>query len=147
VGNYINIDGTNNAKGVETELSFSLTSRMKINSNYTFTQVAEALDKLIPKHKVNSSFDYQITGRTFFNVTYQYIDSRKDAYFDGNTYTTQKVVLGSYQLLNSSLRYELIQDRLSLFASATNILNANFVENIGYSTRGRNFKIGLNIKL
>lgn len=146
-GNYINIDGTNNAKGVETELSFALSSKIKLNSNYTFTQVAEALDRLIPKHKVNSAFDYQITSRTFFNVTYQYVDSRKDVYFDGFTYASQKVTLGSYQLLNSSIRYELIKTRLTLFGSATNILNANFVENIGYSTRGRNFRLGLNINL
>ena len=33
----------------------------------------------------------------------------------------------------------------NLFASANNILNADFTENIGYSTRGRNFKIGINI--
>lgn len=146
-GNYININGTNKAKGVETELSIDLTAKIKWNSNYTFTQVDEALDRLIPKHKVNSELNYQINSRTFFNLSYQYVDARNDAYFDGNSFTTQNVVLGSYQLLNSSIKYEVIQNRLSLFASATNILNTEFVENIGYNTRGRNFKLGLNINL
>jgi len=41
----------------------------------------------------------------------------------------------------------LIKNRLNIFGAATNILNEEFVENIGYNTLGRNFKLGLNIKL
>ncbi|HEY4629266.1 MAG TPA: TonB-dependent receptor [Flavobacterium sp.] len=145
--NYINIEGLNKAKGVETEVSFALSEKVKWNSNYTFTQVDKALDRLIPKHKVNSSLDFQINSRLFFNVNYQYVDSRNDAFFDGNTYVTQRIVLDSYQLVNSSVRYELVKNRLSVFGAATNILNTDFVENVGYSSLGRNFKLGLNINL
>ena len=146
-GNYINIDGTNKAKGVEAEISFALSENIKWISNYTFTQVDEALDRLIPKHKVNSAVDFQINKRAFLNVSYQYVDGRKDVFFDGNSYATQKIVLGSYQLVNASFRYELVKNSLSVFGAATNILNADFVENVGYSTLGRNFKLGLNITL
>jgi vitamin B12 transporter len=145
--NYINIEGLNKAKGVETEVSFALSEKIKWNSNYTFTQVDKALDRLIPKHKVNSSLDFQINSRLFFNVNYQYVDSRNDAFFDGNTFATKMIVLDSYQLINSSVRYELVKNRLSVFGAATNILNADFVENVGYSSLGRNFKLGLNINL
>ncbi|HQK40601.1 MAG TPA: TonB-dependent receptor plug domain-containing protein, partial [Flavobacterium alvei] len=106
---YINIEGTNKAKGVETEITLALSQKLKWISNYTFTQVDKALDRLIPKHKVNSSLDYQIFTRTTFNVNYQYVDGRNDAFFDGNTFGTQNVVLGSYQLVNASLNYELIK--------------------------------------
>jgi len=144
---YINIEGINKAKGVETEITFALSQKLKWISNYTFTQVDKALDRLIPKHKVNSSLDYLISPRTTFNVNYQYVDGRNDAFFDGNTYGTQAVVLDSYQLVNASLNYELLKNRLNIFGAAANILNEEFVENIGYSTLGRNFKLGINIKL
>jgi len=144
---YINIEGTNKSKGIETEFSFAINDNIKWISNYTFTQVDEALNKLIPKHKVNSSLDFQINKRASLNVNYQYVDARKDAYFDGNTYTTQNVVLGSYQLVNTTLRYELVKNRLSVFGTATNILNEKFVENVGYNSLGRNYKLGLNLKL
>jgi vitamin B12 transporter len=144
---YINIDGTNKAKGVETEISFSLSKSIKWNSNYTFTQVDEALDRLIPKHKLNSSLDFQISSSAFLNVNYQYVDSRKDAFFDGNTYATQKNILDSYQLVNATVRYELVKNRLNIFGTINNILNEEFIENIGYSSLGRNFKLGLNINL
>ncbi|TDD75312.1 TonB-dependent receptor [Flavobacterium caseinilyticum] len=145
--NYINIDGMNKAKGVETEFSFALSEKINWNSNYTFTQVDKALDRLIPKHKVNSALDFQINDRLFFNVDYQYVDSRNDAFFDGATFATQNIVLDSYQLVNSSVRYELMKNRLSIFGAVSNILNADFVENVGYNTLGRNFKLGMNIKL
>jgi vitamin B12 transporter len=144
---YINIDGTNKAKGIETEISFSFSKNIRWNSNYTFTQVDEALDRLIPKHKINSSLDFQLKNNAFFNINYQYVGSRNDAFYDGNSYTTQTVVLGSYQLVNATLRYEVVKNRLSVFGAATNILNADFVENTGYSSLGRNFKLGLNISL
>ena len=144
---YINIEGINKAKGFETELSYALNSKFKLNANYTFTQVDKNLDRLIPKHKANASVDYFASKRLFFNVNYQYLDGRKDVYFDGNTFGTASVKLGSYQLVNALVKYELIKNRLSIFGAATNILNEEFVENIGYSTRGRNFRLGLNISL
>ena len=62
------IDGTNKAKGVETEVTFDVTDKLRINANYTFTQVDKALDRLIPKHKANASLNYQPNSRTLFNV-------------------------------------------------------------------------------
>lgn len=144
---YVNIDGTNKAKGVETEVTFDVTAKLRLNANYTFTQVDQALDRLIPKHKTNAGIDFQPTPRTLFNVTYQYFDARNDAFFDGNTFGTTIVKLNSYQLVNALAKYELIKGRMTIFGSVTNILNEEFVENIGYATRGRNFKLGLNIVL
>jgi hypothetical protein len=62
--------------------------------------------------------------------------------FDGNTFALANVNLGSYQLLHTLARYELVKNSLSVFGSVNNVFNVNFVENIGYSTLGRNFKVG-----
>jgi vitamin B12 transporter len=145
--NYINIDGLNKAKGIETQLSWTLSNTIKWNSNYTYTQVDEALSRLIPKHKINSAMDVKLTERFFWNVNYQYVDARKDAFFDGNTYATTQVKLGSYQLVNTLTRYEIIKNKLTIFGSVNNIFNVDFVENIGYSALGRNYKLGLTINL
>lgn len=146
-GSYINIAGTNKAKGIETEISFTINERIKWFSNYTFTQVDVALDRLIPKHKVNSSLDIQLNKRAFFNINYRYVDTRNDAFYDASSFSNKNISLGSYQLVNASTRYEVIKNRITIFGSVSNILNANFVENIGYSTLGRNFKLGININL
>jgi len=144
---YVNVNGESKAKGLETSLNIALTSKLQLNGNYTFTKVDKALDRLIPKHKVNASIGYQPTSRTFLNLDYQYFNARNDAFFDGTTFGVITTELGSYQLVNASIKYELIKNRLTFFGAATNLFNTEFVENIGYSTRGRNFRIGLNILL
>ncbi len=144
---YANVEGLNKAKGIETIVNYALSTKLNCSANYTFTQVDEALNRLIPKNKVNVSIDFSATKRLFFNANYQYVDARQDAFFDGNTYEIVAAKLGSYQLFNVLVKYELVKDRLSIFGNVTNIFNQDFVENIGYSTRGRNFKLGLNIKL
>lgn len=144
---YVNIDGKSKAKGVETTVSVALTEKVSLNGNYTFTQVDKALDRLIPKHKANASIDFQPTKRTLFNLNYQYFNARNDAFYNGTTFSVDTIQLGSYQLLNALAKYELIQNRLTVFGTVTNIFNEEFVENAGYSTRGRNFKLGVNIVL
>lgn len=144
---YVNVNGKSKAKGVETTVSVALTEKVSLNGNYTFTQVDKALDRLIPKHKANASIDFQPTKRTLFNLNYQYFNARNDAFYNGTTFTVDTIQLGSYQLLNALAKYELIQNRLTVFGTVTNIFNEEFVENAGYSTRGRNFKLGVNIVL
>ena len=144
---YINIEGKNRAKGLEAEMNFTVNDRIKFGGNYTFTQVDEQLSRLIPKHKANAFLDAALTSRLFFNVNYQYVNGRDDAFFDGNTFATVATKLDSYQLVNASAKYELIKNRLTFFGAVTNIFNKDFLENVGYSTRGRNFRLGLNINL
>jgi vitamin B12 transporter len=144
---YENIEGLFKVKGVEATVRYDLNSKINCNANYTFTQVDEALNRLIPKHKINASVDFSATKRLFINANYQYVAARNDAFYDGSTYEIVATKLASYQLLNALVKYELVKSRLSVYSSVTNIFNVDFVENIGYATRGRNFKLGLNLKL
>ena len=144
--NYINVQGTNSAKGIETEIKYIFNKKFKYYFNYTFTEVDEALDKLIPKHKINSSIDYIVTKKVFLNVSHQYTSARRDIYFDGNSYQSVAVQLKEYQLVHFTSTFDWIPNRLSLFLTIQNIFNSDFVENIGYSTRGRNIKLGMNFK-
>jgi vitamin B12 transporter len=141
--NYINIDGTYNAKGIETSIRYILSERFNIGGNYTFTQVENQLNRLIPKHKGNVDLNYKYKKGTF-GMQYQFVDKRSDAYYDSNIWATQAVNLDSYQLVNSNISYELLPNRLYIFGAVTNLLNEDFQEVIGYNTRGRNYKIGLN---
>ena len=143
--NYVNVNGTYNAKGIETMFSVSASEKLKFNANYTFTQVEQPLQRLIPKHKGNLSLDYEFSEKATFNLAYQYVDKRKDAFFDGGTYETTPVILDSYQLVNAIGNFKIIKNRLNVFASVNNIFNEDFEETVGYNTKGRNIKIGLNL--
>ncbi|MFM7897257.1 MAG: TonB-dependent receptor plug domain-containing protein, partial [Flavobacterium sp.] len=140
---YINNEGINNAKGVEASIRYALSERFNIGGNYTFTEVEKQLNRLIPKHKANVDLSYKFKRGTF-GIYYQYVDKRSDAFYDMNIFATQAVTLPSYQLVNSNVSYELLPNRLQIFGAVTNILNDDFQEVIGYNTRGRNYKLGLN---
>ena len=141
--NYINVDGTYNAKGIETSVRYNLSEKINIGGNYTFTQVEELLTRLIPKHKGNIDLNYMFKRGTF-GINYQYVDQRSDAYYDSNLWATAPVELPAYQLLNSNISYDLLPNRLKVFGAVNNILNDDFQELIGYNSRGRNYKLGLN---
>ena len=145
--NYINIEGLNKVKGLETNLNYHPNKFVHFTANYTFMQVDFALNRLMPKHKANIAIEFTPASRWFFMVNYQYTDGRRDLYFDGTTFATVPIQLRSYSLLNALLRYEIIKNQLTFFTSATNILNEDFTESVGYSTRGRNFQIGMNLIL
>ncbi|UGS20302.1 TonB-dependent receptor plug domain-containing protein [Flavobacterium cyclinae] len=140
---YINVDGTFNAKGVEVSARYALSDNLNIGGNYTFTQVEEQLNRLIPKHKGNVDLSFKLKRGTF-GINYQYVDKRNDAFYNSNIWATEGVNLSAYQLVNSNISYEVLPNRLQVFGSVTNIFNEDFQEVIGYNSRGRNFKLGLN---
>ena len=146
-GNYVNIEGVNKAKGVETEISYSCSKKVQLQANYTFTQVDDAINRLVPKHKINAAIHFEASSRVMISTNFQYLDKRNDAFFDGNTFEAATTSLAAYRLVDFILRYQVIKNRMNIFANATNIFNENYIENIGYSTRGRNFKVGLSINL
>ena len=99
---------------------------------------------MIPKHKVNADLKY-VFQRGLLNLQYQFVDKREDMYYDSSSWTSQNVSLRAYQLINATYSYDLLPNRLQVFATVTNVLNANFQEVVGYNTKGRNFKIGLTV--
>uniref|UniRef100_UPI004049505D TonB-dependent receptor plug domain-containing protein n=1 Tax=Flavobacterium sp. TaxID=239 RepID=UPI004049505D len=144
--NYINIDGTNNAKGIETTLNYTFNEKLTANANYTFTEVEQPLSRLIAKHKANANINYVFNEKISFGLQYQFVDKREDAFFDSATFGNEVITLAAYQLVHANFRFNVIKNRLSIFGSVNNILNEEFQENIGYATRGRNFKLGMNFQ-
>ncbi len=146
---YFNMEGHNNARGIETMLAFSPNKKIKVNANYTFTQLENQSQILNPKHKANLGFDYQANDRLAFNLAGQFVSDRRYDYTDYPAPTYDPVlmqeILKDYTLFNANTRYVLIKNQLNFMAAIDNIANKDFVEIRGFSTRGRNFKIGLTL--
>lgn len=138
------------AKGIESSVVFHVTDKIKISGNYTFTEIPnKPINNTFPdvvanlynaKHKVVADFDYNITERLSWNVNYLFQD-RRDGF---DKYPPQVIDLKAYKLVNSTLRYVLEKNRMTVFVSGYNLWNEAFTEVVGYSTRGRNFKVGFN---
>lgn len=140
---YDNFDNEINAQGFETNVTFKILDKFITRTNYTFTEVEEEVSRYIPKHKVNVNLQYDFTSRFNTSVDYQYLSERNDAFYNSSIFGTENVELNSYSIFNINMNYQLLQNRLSVFATVTNIFNEEFVEVIGYNTKGRNYKLGL----
>lgn len=142
---YENIAGFIKAQGVEVELDWKLCERFSWTANYTFTERKGDSAIRIPKHKVNTSFDYQFSEALFTSLSYSYTGDRLDA--DFSSFPSSNVSLKAFSLLNFYASHKLIDNKLSVFINAQNLLNEEFTETLGYTTLGRNFSLGLNLNL
>ena len=144
---YKNIEDSFTASGIEFNADYNFSNRFKWTSNATYTHVKENLSLRIPEFKINASFVYELTKRTLMSLSYQFNDSRKDVVYNSTTYVNDEILLKSYNLFDFYISHKLMNHKVLLFANVTNIFNEDFEELYGYSTRGRNVNLGLNINL
>lgn len=130
-------------RGFEFEAEFKFLKDLDFSANYSFTEVKEGVRLRVPKHKINTSLGYDISKNTFVSLNYQFVGSRQDLDFA----TFQNVDLDSFSLFDFYFSQRIIKNKVKLFASVTNILNEDYFEILGYSTKGRNVSLGLNINL
>ncbi|MBT8316063.1 MAG: TonB-dependent receptor [Lutibacter sp.] len=129
--------------GVEISVDAHVSSSMKISANYTYTNNDNEAIR-IPKNKVNINLSYAFKPSTHFMLSYQFNDKRDET--DFTSWPSSIVQLDAYSLVNVSANHEIIKDKMTLFASVTNLFNEDFEEILGYNTRGRNYNIGFRLQ-
>ena len=139
---YQNREGTNRVGGMEVEVAATLLDNVQLNANYTFTNLDTDVVLRIPKHKWNAQLAYTFNQGTYVSVNYQHLSDRLDT--DFNTFTDMD--LAAYGLLNVTAQHR-ICEHVQLSASLDNVLNEDYVELLNYTTRGRNFRIGMRLTL
>ena len=144
---YKNIDKEFRASGIEFIADYKLSNSLKLIVNATYTNIEEDLNLRIPEYKVNAGIDYQLSNKSLVTLSYQYNDDRKDVVFNNLTFMNESIKLKSYSLLDLYFSTKVKKDKITLFANITNILNEEYQELYGYSTKGRNVNIGFNLSL
>jgi vitamin B12 transporter len=136
---YQNANETLNAKGVETELKINALKDVSLRFGHTYTNKSADLD-YIPKNKFTAIVETSSIKNSYVSLRFKNISKR--TYFD-QWGTGENINLEAYSLVDLYGSHNLIQERLSVFVQLNNIFNEDYVETIGYTTKGRNFKIGL----
>lgn len=134
----INDLGTFSAKGLETEISYKASQKLNLLANYTYIDRDENLLLKIPQNKFFIKADYNLFPQTFTSLSYRFVDETKDF---GN------VDLASYSLVDFFINHSLLENKVTFYGSVTNIFNEDFQEIAGFTTRGRNYNLGLRINL
>jgi vitamin B12 transporter len=92
----------------------------------------------IPQNKFFIKANYNLAKNTFTSLSYRWVDETQDF---GN------VALDSYNLFDLFINHSILDNKVTFYGSLTNILNEDFQEIAGFTTRGRNYNLGLKINL
>ncbi|MCA0132233.1 TonB-dependent receptor plug domain-containing protein [Winogradskyella alexanderae] len=144
---YQNIEESFTASGLEFVAQASLTKNLDLNLNVTYTSLNEDLSLRIPEIKLNTRLDYTLDEKTQLSLAYQYNDDREDAVFNNTTFETESVNLDAFGLLDFYVSHKILDNRMTLFANISNIFNVYYQELFGFTTRGRNLNLGINVNL
>lgn len=140
---YENATTDATVQGFEFEAELSLVKNLNFSANYSFTEVKDGVRLRVPKHKANASLGYSISKNTFASLNYQFVGSRGDIDFS----TFENIDLDSFSLIDLYFSHKIIKNKVKLFTNITNLFNEDYFEILGYTTRGRNISLGLNIML
>jgi vitamin B12 transporter len=139
---YSNANSITNAKGIEGDLSIEMVKKVNLRFGYSYIYKSADVD-YIPKNKITASVETTALKNTFLSLQLKNISKR--TYFD-QWGSGSNINLDGYSLVDFYGSRKLIGNTLSIFGQVNNIFNKNYVETIGYTTRGINFKIGLDFK-
>ena len=138
-GGYLNASDLLHAKGVELEIEATLFEKISVQANYTFVEYKEALARRIPKHKANLQLSYEVSKATFASLSYQYTHQRFE-----NSFVP---LLDRFNLFNLYVSHTALNKKVMFFGGIDNILNEEYEDVPGYTTKGRNVRLGLKITL
>ncbi|KAE9530397.1 TonB-dependent receptor plug domain-containing protein [Testudinibacter aquarius] len=141
----VNVDGTSKIRGVEIAYNGKLTDVLNAYANYTYLRAKDSKQMELvrrPKHTANAGLAYQITQQFSTNVNVSYVGKRIDSYYDENTYTSSRVKMPSYTLVNLGADYQLSKN-LTVYTHLNNLFNKKYEHTVGYGQDGRNIYVGL----
>ncbi len=144
-----NASSTIEVDGIEVEIAAKfLNDKLSFNGNYTYTNIDKLEDNIrIPEHKINATVGYELAKKTYTSLSYQYSTDRLDNDFvnvDPVTFAPTSVTLEAYGILDFYISHTFTK-HVTMFAGMNNITNEDYQEIIGFNTRGRNVKIGLEL--
>ena len=146
---YKYANGSSEANGFEINSSVIPTDFLKLNLSYTFVdkKALEDFNDYIPENKIVAGIDVTAVKNAFFNLTYRNVSERTiyDRYGSFGT-AGLDVVLPSYQVLDLSANYKLLDETVTIFGAVTNLLDEDYDDVLGYATRGRNYKVGVRLQ-
>ena len=139
---YLNTEESFTARGAELFISQLLSPSLKSSLSYTFTELDQQEVLRLPKHKLNLLLIATLSHHIEATANYHWVSSRLDTNFT----TFETLSLDPYGLLDLTLSKRL-SPKAQLSLQLFNALNTDYVEIIGFSTRGRNLSLAYQVRI
>ena len=98
-----------------------------------------------PKQRINSYVEILPFKSTRIYLTHQYVGKRSDAYYDSATYSVKNVENESFNLFNLNVNQK-INNKIETYLNVGNLFNTSYVDVVGYTTKPRNYTLGVSYK-
>jgi len=140
-GSYQNVSKAE-SKGVELGATVRPTDNLTLRATYTYTHTEDKATGLQllrrPKHKAGLEVNWRVLKTTNVHLSAAYIGPRKDLFFDNTTFTSSRVTLGSYVLVNLAVSHDVTKN-IQVYGRIENLLDQHYQEVKGYGAPGIGF--------
>lgn len=144
-GKFVNVD-QNKVKGFELGFDYKLNEVFSFGGNFGFVEKDNAETMLRqPKQRINSYVEILPFKTTRIYLTHQYVGKRSDAYYDSATYSVKNVENESFNLFNLNVNQK-INNKIETYLNVGNLFNTSYVDVVGYTTKPRNYTLGVSYK-
>ena len=144
-GQFKNV-GDNKVKGFELGLKYQLNEMINFGGNFSFVEKdKEATMLRQPKQRVNSFLEILPFASTRINLSHQFVSKRMDSYYNSATFAVDRVELESYNLFNLNINQK-INSKIEGYLNIGNLFNTSYVDVVGFTTKPRNYTVGVNYK-
>lgn len=144
-GNYIggfyeNLASERTVDGMEASVRYRAGALLSVSAHYAHndTDTPESFYR-IPRNKWGATLNIHPAKAAAVVVKYSYTGDRTT--FDFNSFS--EITLDNYQLVDVFASYGFMAETLTLYGAVNNVFDEDFIGVFGYTTRGRNYSIGL----
>ena len=135
---YANASSNIVYQGAEFSYADQFFSALDFKVNYTFTELKEGILFRLPKHAVNSSLSIDVGKNDSMGLIYTFRGKRQEV---------NQFQLAAYSLVDLRYAKECYNKELAITFWITNLLDTDYRELNGFTTKGRNFRIGITYQL
>jgi len=139
-GEYQNIATNRTVEGFEMDLTCDFSNTITFMANYAFVKNdPTAAFYRIPKHKAGGSLNATIKENVSISAKYNFTGKR--TIFDYSSYS--EIDLADYSLFDVYAQLKFFNNKLVAYGAVNNIFDKNFVSIYGFTTKGRNYNLGM----
>ena len=136
--------GENKVKGFDLGLKYKLNEMFNFGGNFSYVEKEKEETMLRqPKQRINSFVEVLPFKSTRVNLSHQYVSKRMDSFYNSATFSVDNVELESFNLFALNINQK-ISSNLEAYFNVGNLFNTSYVDVIGYTTKPRNYTVGVN---
>lgn len=139
-GQYRNLTDERTVDGFEFNADYTINSRISVAGHYTYMKTdKEASFYRIPNTKYGASVIVHPSVQSTISVKYNFVGERQT--FDFSSFS--EVTLKKYQLVDIVASHNFLKSSFRVYGAVNNVFDEQFIGVYGYTTRSRNFSVGV----